>query len=277
MTRFLYCDGAQPVYQLSLAGSQPYSAAVTDLGSVSGRSDVSGDGSTIAYKMTRPATQLAVAPQDVTFSTGGIVNAATLTAGIAPGGLMTILGSGLAGPGASSAVDVNGVAAKVAFQSPFRISAEVPPDLAPGSYSLQIRSPYGSAAQDVEVLASAPAIYLISSGNDPGSKARGVVTNPDNSINSSSAPIKRGQSLTIYCTGLGAVSGSGNIFRTRTPVSAVLNGAPIAASFAGLSPGIVGLYQVNLTVPVGTAPGIDLPLLLRESERDSNTVFVAVQ
>jgi len=54
--------------------------------------------------------------------------------------------------GGDSAVEVNGVASKVVLQSPFRISAQVPPDLEPGVYPVRVRSPYGTAEQTVEVL-----------------------------------------------------------------------------------------------------------------------------
>jgi hypothetical protein len=41
--------------------------------------------------------------------------------------------------------------------------------------------------------------------------------------------------------------------------------------FAGL------LYCKNLPIPATAAPGLDLPLVLRQLDRDSNTVFVATQ
>jgi hypothetical protein len=34
---------------------------------------------------------------------------------------------------------------------------------------------------------------------------------------------------------------------------------------------------VNLAIPAATPPGVDVPLFLRQSGGDSNTVFVAVQ
>jgi uncharacterized protein (TIGR03437 family) len=33
-------------------------------------------------------------------------------------------------------------------------------------------------------------------------------------------------------------------------------------AFGGLTPGFVGLYQVNLTVPSGVTPGDSVPLIL---------------
>jgi uncharacterized protein (TIGR03437 family) len=82
--------------------------------------------------------------------------------------------------------------------------------------------------------------------------------------------------LTIYCTGLGAVDGA-TPANALTPVSGILNSVEIDAVFAGLTPAYIGLYQVDLPVPVSTPPGIDVPLFLRQPGGDSNTVFVAIQ
>jgi len=95
-------------------------------------------------------------------------------------------------------------------------------------------------------------------------------------MNSQTNPVQRGKMLTIYCTGLGSVDDA-TPANVQTPVSGVLNGVPIDAMFAGLTPGFIGLYQVDLLVPPATPPGIDLPLLLRQPGGDSNTVFVAIQ
>ena len=124
--------------------------------------------------------------------------------------------------------------------------------------------------------ATAPAILLSSNNITVGSPAYGMVVNQDGSINSPTNPTQRGQTLTIYCTGLGAVDGA-TPANVQTPVSGILNGVPIDASYAGPTPGFIGLYQVALPVPSALPPGIDLPLLLRQPGSDSNTVFVAIQ
>jgi uncharacterized protein (TIGR03437 family) len=57
--------------------------------------------------------------------------------------------------------------------------------------------------------------------------------------------------------------------------------APV--SFAGLSPGSVALYQVNVQVPVGSQTGDAVPLVLTLTDPvtgtkyPSNTVTVAIQ
>ncbi|HTM49071.1 MAG TPA: Ig-like domain-containing protein [Bryobacteraceae bacterium] len=273
LSRLRYCDGAQSVYQLSVGGAQAYKAFLYDLGPAGRRADLSGGGGQAAFKATRSGTQFVLAPQDVALTPGGMVNAATLTPGVAPGGLMTIVGTGLAGPGADSVVEVNGTPAQIATQTPFQINVQVPPDLPPGTYPVRVQSPYGSADQMLEVQAAAPAIYVVS-GNLAA--ARGVVTNQNGSMNTPFTPGMRGQRITIYCTGLGAVTAQGSQFAALSPVTVILNKAEIQPVFAGLA-GDIGLYMVTIMVPPATPPGIDLPLALRQAGVDSNTVFVAVQ
>jgi uncharacterized protein (TIGR03437 family) len=274
-SRFRYCDGKQPAYQLTLGAAQAWRASLTDLATGGRRADLIG-GSVIAYKVTRPAAQLVLGPQDVRVASNGVLNGASFVPGIAPGGLMAIFGTGLAGPGGDSVVQMNGEAAAVISKSPFEIIAQVPPDLTAGSYSLSVQSPYGSTQAPVQVVATAPGILLSSNNINTGLPAYGLVVNQDGSINSPTNPAQRGQMLTIYCTGLGAVDGA-TPANAQTPVSGILNGIPIDAMFAGLTPGYIGLYQVDLAVPPATPPGIDVPLLLRQPGSDSNTVFVAIQ
>jgi len=57
----------------------------------------------------------------------------------------------------------------------------------------------------------------------------------------------------------------------------MLNGIELLASFAGLAPGFIGLYQVNVTVPAGTAPGLGIPLMLKVGGQQSNSVLVSLQ
>jgi uncharacterized protein (TIGR03437 family) len=274
-SRFLACDGSQSVYQLSVGASQPYSATLTDLGAGGARKDLSG-GAATAYKLTRPAAQLVAAPQTVSVLANGIVNGASLVPGVAPGGLIAIFGSGLAAPGASTVVQINGETAALVSSAPFQLLAVAPIDLAPGTYPLSVQSPWGSVQQTVTLQANAPAILLLPGAGGAGSPAYGLVMNPDGSVNSPVNPVQRGQAVTIYCTGLGAVDGA-TPPNAISPVTAILNNIQMQPSSAGSTAGSPGVYQVTLLIPVATPPGIDLPLLLQQPGGNSNTVFVAVQ
>jgi len=55
------------------------------------------------------------------------------------------------------------------------------------------------------------------------------------------------------------VTQSGQVSRTNAPVTVVLNGTELPSSFAGLAPGFVGLYQVNVTIPANTPPDWGFP------------------
>ena len=83
--------------------------------------------------------------------------------------------------------------------------------------------------------------------------------------------------MVIFATGLGAVTQSGQLMRTNAPVTVLLNGSELATSFAGVAPGWIGLYQVNVTIPAGTPPGLALPLTLKVGGQQSNSVLVALQ
>ena len=272
------CDGSQPVYQIAVGAVQPFHAFATDLAAGGATTDLSGSAPAV-YKATRPQLNLVLAPQDVGFTSDAVVNAATFTAGIAPGGIMAIFGTGLAAtspansPATSPAtsVDMDGTALRLLYTSPFQINAEVPAGMAPGVHTLRIQSPFGGAQQPVTVSAVAPAIFLV--GNPPG----GALVNQDNSLNGPANPLARGNALVIYCTGLGAVTKSGQLSVASAPVTVVLNGTPLPASFAGLTPGYIGLYQVNVNIPVATPPSLGISVTLKQGDQFSNSVVLALQ
>jgi uncharacterized protein (TIGR03437 family) len=166
---------------------------------------------------------------------------------------------------------MDGTAMRLLLATPFQINAEVPLTMAPGVHNIRVQSVYGSSQQAVTVSAVAPGIFLI--GNPP----LGAITNQNFSLVGPSNPLPRGQSLVIFATGLGAVTQSGQLSRTSAPVTVVLNGTELPASFAGLAPGFIGLYQVNVTIPDGTPPGLGIPLALKVGGQQSNSVLVAIQ
>ena len=65
--------------------------------------------------------------------------------------------------------------------------------------------------------------------------------------------------------------------RVVTPVEARIGGRDAAVQFAGLAPGFVGLYQVNVEVPAGVEPGPAATLVLLQNGAPSNTVTLAVR
>jgi len=48
-------------------------------------------------------------------------------------------------------------------------------------------------------------------------------------------------------------------------------------AFAGLAPGFIGLYQVNVVIPSNTPPGLGIPLTLKQGGVLSNSVGISIQ
>jgi uncharacterized protein (TIGR03437 family) len=63
----------------------------------------------------------------------------------------------------------------------------------------------------------------------------------------------------------------------------MIGGVPASVLFAGLAPGFVGLYQVNIQVPAGVAAGNSIPLVLTATDpqsgiaAQSNSATLAIQ
>ena len=215
-------------------------------------------------------------PQDVAFSPGSVVNSASFSAGIAPGGLFTIFGDGLAGPGAATVIQIDGVTAAVVAQAPFQINAQVPLDLAPGVYRLLVKSPYGQAEQPLEIRETAPALFLLA-GSWSGQGRAAIVNQDGRLLNSPLHPARRRQTVVAYCTGLGGVVSRGGLSWARNLAAGVLDGRVVPVAYAGLTPGFIGLYQVNVPIPAATSPGLELPFQLRQGDSESNMVRLSVE
>lgn len=265
VSRFQACDGTDSIYQIAVGSAQPFHAFLTDLASAGSTFDLSGS-APAAYQASRSQLNLVLAPQSLAFAASAVVNAATFTSGIAPGGAISIFGAGLFGPSVTTNVDIDGAPALVRLATPFQINAVLPADLAPGNHELQVRSAFGSAQQSVAVAAVAPAIFQIGT--------LGAVTNQDNTLNTPLNPLVRGQALVVYCTGLGAVDPTGT---AAVPITVVLNGQELRPFYAGTTPGVPGLYQVNVIVPTATPPSLATTLALKQGGALSNVVNVAIE
>ena len=101
------------------------------------------------------------------------------------------------------------------------------------------------------------------------------------------APVSAGDTVVIYCSGLGAVSpgvDAGSpapsvepLARTVNTVTASIGGLNAHVVFAGLTPGFAGLYQVNVEVPAGVTPGDSVPVSLTVAGQSSPVVTMAVR
>jgi uncharacterized protein (TIGR03437 family) len=79
-----------------------------------------------------------------------------------------------------------------------------------------------------------------------------------------SGPVKAGDFVSIYATGLGPVSPNvpsgqpaplDSLIHLNPKADVLINGVATEVQFAGMAPGYIGVYQVNAEVPLKTAPG----------------------
>jgi uncharacterized protein (TIGR03437 family) len=206
---------------------------------------------------------------------GAVVNSASFAKiAIAPGAIITIFGTGLAGSTLSSSgaplptvlgdtsVTFNGITAPLFFVSSSQINAQAPFDLQTGSASIQVRRGNDlSIVRTVSVAAVSPGIFIL----DQASGAGAVLHSSDFSLVSSDSPARPGEYLAIYCTGLGPVKipvKSGDISPSVAPLAETvyvptvnIAGVPAFVAYSGLAPSFVGLYQVNVQVPANLPTG----------------------
>ena len=236
---------------------------------------------------------------------GGVVSGASFAPGeaVAPGSIVSVFGSNLAS-GLNHAtqlplettlggatLNIGGVEAPLFFSSGGQVNAQIPFELAPNSRPhvvVQTRRD-GSGPEAVTVpetitLAEArPGIFSI---NQQGT-GQGAILDAQGRLVDSAAPAAAGEIIQVFCTGLGATNpqvASGEAAPAAEPlarvvvlVEAQVGGQPATVHFAGLAPGFVGLYQVNVEIPAEVEPGPAVPLLLLQNGVPSNTVTVAVQ
>jgi uncharacterized protein (TIGR03437 family) len=92
----------------------------------------------------------------------------------------------------------------------------------------------------------------------------GDVVHLDGTLVNDKSPAKIGETVSVYLTGLGAVSptiadgdaGPVNPLANATsPITAYIGGTEATVGYSGLAPQLAGLYQINLTVPTGVTAG----------------------
>ncbi len=189
---------------------------------------------------------------------------------VAGGSWVSIYGSGLAehdeaaDPAAlpkslgGTSVAVNGRAGAIGYASAGQINIQIPPETGIGEARLVVTA-NGVAGPEAmfAVTEAAPAIYATAD-------LRAIAQNyDDGKRNGPDTPARPGGVVTFYVTGAGAVRGfpaTGSVtpgapFPATLPWSATIGGRAAGALYLGLAPGMVGIYQMNLAVPMELSAG----------------------
>jgi len=172
-------------------------------------------------------------------------------------------------------VSVGGQKAPLSYVSANRVNLQIPYEVPQGKSELVLRKGEASTPVSVSILDAAPGIMV-----DDSNWA--VVQNADYTMNSAANPARVGSLVSVYGTGAGAVSPAvptgqaapNSPLSYAANVTASIDGVPAEVSFAGLTPGAVGLLQVNLQVPPLTTGTYGIQIAVGSAR--SNTASIAV-
>ncbi len=214
-------------------------------------------------------------------------------ASLAPGTIVQIYGQNLAAttgtanavplPDAmnNSSVIIGGMQAPLYYVSPGQIDAQIPFELKPGQQYQVIISANGALTtpQPIQLSAATPGL---AAGPDGTLIAQHSV---DGSLVSQNSPARGGEYLVAYLAGLGdttvpvpsgAPSPSSPLAQPSNMPTLTINGAQSPIYFAGLTPGLVGLYQINFQVPAGLPAG-NITIAVSQNGQPSNQTTLPYQ
>ncbi len=181
---------------------------------------------------------------------------------------------------------VNDVAAPLSLLSAHRIAFQIPMETPPGDAAIAVER-QGTRGNRISATVLPRAPRIVRTGVGEG----GLILNPDGVQATAETPARLEESITIFCTGLGATDvavPSGSPAPTEEPYARVSPaprvefGSPFTGTtvgdpdFAGLTPGMVGLYSIVVRIPADSPQG-DVFLRLIGEGYASNRVILPIR
>jgi len=196
-------------------------------------------------------------------STGVLATATANNSGTFP--LPTTLGG--------TQVIVNGTPSALLYVSPGQINLPLSMSLPTGGtvdiqvVALATGQIFGGA--ELQMSSASPGLFAGAGGTGTGQVA---ALNQDNTVNSATNALTRGQVLQLFATGQGPVpnappDGQAATGAVPTPLlpQIILGGAYVPAAnigYSGLAPDLVGVWQINFTVPTTVTAGNSVPIVI---------------
>ncbi len=214
---------------------------------------------------------------------------------VAPGSFVSLFGTGFGATTGTSGIPyqkivagvsltVNGIPAAIYQVLNGRVDFFIPYG-ATGSVATVVMTSNGTKSNsiDLPLAASAPGVFsLLQNGLGPG-----AILHADFTIVTAQNPAKVGEVVQVFLVGLGATNpavGDGIAPPNTPPLAAVpaplqvfVGGVAVTnVLYQGLAPGLPGLYQLNIQIPVGVASG-QVPLALLTGQAFTDMVDIMVQ
>lgn len=248
--------------------------------STTGREYVIGANGTIRIGFgTSPALGISVAlqapppsanPPSVYINPAGVVNAASsapFTAGISPGELISIYGSGLMQGTVS--VTVGNTPVTPAYVSATQIDVVVPFTVTGPYAQIQVSNSGGSSTVWEPVYSTTLGVF-----SQPQTGVGNAVAFDGASLITPTTPASAGQAVSIYATGLGAVASFGGTYSPVTTLAVTIGGVAAAAVFPGSST-MNGVNEISVTIPAGLSPGDNaIGIVGPDSQSAQATIFI---
>lgn len=228
-----------------------------------------------------PSYDAAVAAPQI----AAVVSAADGKSAAAPGGLISVYGNQLSPTNlatsqiplqtalADSCLTVNGQPMPLLFVSSNQINAQMPFQ-AVGNTTVIVHTPGGVSDNfNLVVQSAAPAVFR-SGVAGPATDVPTLVRASNGLLVTDSDPVHRDDVLVIYLTGMGAVTPvvdngmpapADPLALALTAPTVKLGGTNLDILYAGLAPGLVGVYQINVHVPPSAPQGLSVPLTISQS------------
>jgi len=180
-------------------------------------------------------------------------------------------------------ITVGGVDAALYDVRSTQLTFLIPYGTTPGLQNVVITTGSATVNGTVRVITSGPGLFT----KDTLTPPKGAVRNQDGiTENSSSAPAKRGDVISIYGTGPGALSsqpadgaapGSTPLVTTKSTPQVFIGGVEAQVQFSGLNPDAPGLWQINAIIPNQAFIAGKVAVRVYMDGVDSNEVYIFVQ
>jgi uncharacterized protein (TIGR03437 family) len=215
-----------------------------------------------------------------------------LGGGLSPGIVSAIYGTGLAAASESTSqvplvtaykgtqVLVGGYEAPLYYVSPDQLNAQIPFELAPNRQYAIVASANGALTlpETIDLIPVQPGVAAFADGTL-------IAQHTDFQLVDEGHPAKRGEYLIMYLVGLGATdpsvasgasSPSDPFARPVVAPTVTVDGENADIYFAGLTPGGVGLFQIDFKVPNDAKLGTPLDVVVMQGDVTANVTQLVV-
>lgn len=174
------------------------------------------------------------------------------------------------------------VSAYMVYTSAGQVAAILPSDTPIGAATVTVTyNGQTSPAANINVVQSGLGVFTDNSqGNGPAIAQVYHVGNSTPGLVALTNSAEPGDTLIVYGTGLGAISGPDNVppgaVSVGTDVTVNIAGTTVPAIYAGRSPDFPGLDQINFQLPSNVATGCYIPAEITATGQPSNLFYLSI-